>query len=128
VCHSVSIQYVHAAVAGSISGTDPNDPLVEGAPLLSNQITGLGHGCPRYTATPSLDQSVFTDWNAIITQAVTAHAPSDYLFDIHSLFSGHGFNSSDDWYFTDCIHPDKQGHDELRKAAWQMITGEVIDD
>jgi lysophospholipase L1-like esterase len=48
--------------------------------------------------------------------------------DIHSLFSGHGFNSSANWYFSDCIHPNETGHNELRREAWRLITGEVIAD
>jgi len=200
------IQYVHAAVAGSITAAY-GDTETTGAPLMSTQITGLGSSypgdilvtitiggndlndhagdailgldatqkmqfaanlkadldaltapgrlgtgklyileaniydssdgqgdwskggieCPNYTVSGTQDQTVFSDWNAIITQAITAHS-GDYLFDIHSLFAGHGFNSSANWYFTDCIHPNKIGHDQLRKEAWRLITGEVIDD
>ncbi|MGD0524961.1 MAG: SGNH/GDSL hydrolase family protein [Polyangiaceae bacterium] len=202
-----NIQYVHAAVAGSITATYPNDSTTAGAPLMSDQITNLGTSypgdilititiggndlndhagdavlgldgpektqftanlkadldaltapgrlgtgklyileaniydatdgqgdwskggvlCPDYTVTSSLDQSVFSDWNAIITQAIAAHS-GDYLFDIHSLFAGHGFNGKANWFYTDCIHPNTTGHNELRREAWRMITGEVIDD
>jgi lysophospholipase L1-like esterase len=200
------IQYVHAAVAGSISGSY-NDQLTAGAPLMSDQITGLGSSypgdilititiggndlndhagdavlgldapekmqfaanlkadldaltapgrlgtgklyileadiydssdgqgdftkggpeCPPYNVAGSEDQTVFSDWNAIITQAITAHS-GDYLYDIHTLFHGHGFNSSDNWYFSDCIHPNETGHNQLRAEAWRLITGEVITD
>jgi lysophospholipase L1-like esterase len=200
------IQYVHAAVAGSITAAY-GDTTTTGAPLMSDQITGLGSSypgdilvtitiggndlndhagdavlgldgpqkmqftanlkadldalmapgrlgagklyvletniydssdgqgdwskggvrCPNYTVTGSQDQLVFSDWNAILTQAITAHS-GDYLFDIHSLFAGHGFNSSANWYFSDCIHPNKIGHNELRREAWRLITGEAISD
>ncbi len=201
------IQYVHAAVAGSITAPYPNDSTTSGAPLMSDQITNLGSSypgdilititiggndlndhagdavlgldgpektqftanlkadldalmapgrlgtgkvylleaniydatdgqgdwskggllCPNYTVASSLDQSVFSDWNAIITQAIAAHS-GDYLFDIHRLFAGHGFNGKANWFYSDCIHPNTTGHNELRREAWRMITGEVIDD
>jgi lysophospholipase L1-like esterase len=86
-----------------------------------------GGACPAYVVSPTQDQGVFTAWNQIIASAITAH-PGDYLFDIHALFSGHGFNSTDDWYFKDCIHPNQKGHQELRREAWRLITGEAISD
>ncbi|HEY3820601.1 MAG TPA: SGNH/GDSL hydrolase family protein [Polyangiaceae bacterium] len=200
------LQYVHAAVAGSITGAY-GDTTTTGAPLMSAQITGLGSSypgdilvtitiggndlndhagdavlgldapekqkfaanlkadldaltapgrlgtgklyileaniydssdgegdwskggalCPNYTVSGTQDQTVFADWNQILTQAIAAHS-GDYLFDIHTLFAGHGFNSSANWYFSDCIHPDKIGHNELRREAWRLITGESIAD
>ena len=199
------IQYVHAAVAGSITGSY-NDALTKGAPLMSDQIAKLGNSypgdilvtitiggndsndhagdavlgldtpqkqqltanlkadldaltapgrlgsgklyileaniydasdgqgdwkngggsCPGYQVSSSQDTTVFSAWNQIITDAITAH-PGDYAFDIHNLFSGHGFNSKDNWYFTDCIHPNQKGHQQLRKEAWRLITGEVVE-
>ncbi|HEY8088002.1 MAG TPA: SGNH/GDSL hydrolase family protein [Polyangiaceae bacterium] len=200
------LTYVHAAVAGSISGAY-NDTLTTGAPLMSDQIKGLGSSypgdilvtitiggndlndhagdailgldtpqkqtftanlkadldalmapgrlgsgkvyvleaniydssdgqgdfkkaggqCPPYSAPASQDVTVFSDWNTIITQGIAAHA-GDYLFDIHTLFAGHGFNGSSDWYYTDCIHPNKTGHHQLRKEAWRLVTGETLPD
>lgn len=88
-----------------------------------------GAECPPYNVSASQDVTAFGDWNAIITSAVAAHASAgDYLWDIHSFFSGHGFNSSDNWYYVDCIHPNQKGHDELRREAWHAITGEDIQD
>jgi lysophospholipase L1-like esterase len=86
-----------------------------------------GAACPPYNVSSMQDTAAFSAWNQIITDAITAH-PGDYLFDIHTLFAGHGFNSTDNWYYTDCIHPNQKGHDELRKEAWRMLTGEVIQD
>jgi lysophospholipase L1-like esterase len=86
-----------------------------------------GAACPNYTVPATQDQTVFAAWNDIVTQAIAAHS-GDYLFDIHTLFSGHGFNSSASWYYSDCIHPNKTGHDELRREAWRLITGETIGD
>jgi lysophospholipase L1-like esterase len=86
-----------------------------------------GSACPAYNVPATVDQQVFSAWNDIITQAIAGHA-GDTLLDIHALFSGHGFNSSDSWYFTDCIHPDQQGHHQLRKEAWRLLTGETLQD
>jgi len=86
-----------------------------------------GPGCPPYNVSTSQDTAAFSAWNQIVTSAIAAH-PGDYLFDIHALFSGHGFNSTDNWYYTDCIHPNKTGHDQLRKEAWRLVTGEVVQD
>ena len=86
-----------------------------------------GPACPPYDVSSTQDTSAFAAWNQIISDAVTAH-PGDNLWDIHALFSGHGFNSTDNWYYSDCIHPNEKGHDELRKEAWRMLTGEEISD
>jgi lysophospholipase L1-like esterase len=91
--------------------------------------TSGGAACPKYNVPSSQDQDVFAAWNKIITDQIAAHASADYVFDIHGLFGGHGFNNATDpWYFTDCIHPNQKGHAELRREAWRMITGESIDD
>jgi lysophospholipase L1-like esterase len=201
------IQYVHAAVAGSITGSY-GDAFTTGAPLMIDQINGLGHSypgdvlvtitiggndlnfhasdavlgtdakdkttftanlkaaldalmtpgrlgsgkvvvleaniydasdgkgdwvsggamCPKYNVPSKEDVSVFAAWNQIITDGIAAH-DGDHLFDIHSLFDGHGFNNgADDWYFTDCIHPTAKGHNELRREAWRLVTGETMQD
>jgi lysophospholipase L1-like esterase len=201
------IQYVHAAVAGAVTGAY-GDAYTAGAPVLSDQVAGLGSSypgdilvtitiggndlnyhsgdavlgtdgtdkqkfttnlkaaldtlmtpgrlgsgkvvvleaniydasdgkgdwitggtsCPKFNVPSSEDQQVFAAWNKIITDAIAAH-PGDYLFDIHNLFNGHGFNNTgDDWYFTDCIHPDEVGHHQLRREAWRLVTGETLQD
>jgi lysophospholipase L1-like esterase len=200
------IQYVHAAVAGSITASY-GDFFTQGAPVMSDQITGLGSSypgdilvtitiggndlvdhapdavtgldtsdrtkfaanikadldaitasgrlgggkvyiletniydssdgqgnfksagpaCPPYTVGPSTVTTVFGNWDGILTQAIQAHASNgDFLVDAHGLFAGHGFNSKDNWYYSDCIHPNTKGHNQLRKRFWQMLTGEVI--
>jgi len=91
--------------------------------------TSGGAACPKYNVPSSQDQTVFAAWNKIITDQIAAHSAADYLLDIHGLFGGHGFNNATDpWYFTDCIHPNQKGHNELRREAWRMITGESIQD
>jgi lysophospholipase L1-like esterase len=94
-----------------------------------NFMSKGGAQCPPFNVSSTQDATAFGDWNAIITAAVSAHASEgDYLWDIHSLFAGHGFNSTDSWYYVDCIHPNQKGHDQLRREAWHMITGEDIQD
>ena len=89
-----------------------------------NWLTG-GPRCPQFNTGSKLDVQVFDAWNAVITSAVAA-TPNDTLLDIRALFSGHGFNSADNWYYTDCIHPTAKGHHQLRRAMWHAITGEAL--
>lgn len=201
------IQYVHAAVAGSITGAY-GDALTAGAPLLSDQIKGLGSSypgnvlvtitiggndlndhagdavtgldapdkqkfaanlkadldaltapgrlgsgkvfiveaniydasdgqgdwktggprCPPYNVAGSQDTMVFSAWNQIVASAIAAYPGVDTPLDLHTLFAGHGFNSTDDWYYSDCIHPNQKGHQELRREAWRLVTGEQKSD
>ena len=88
-----------------------------------NWLTG-GPRCPPFNTGPKLDLQVFDAWNGIINTAITA-TPNDTLLDIRKLFDGHGFNSADNWYFTDCIHPNAKGHHHLRREAWRAVTGEA---
>jgi lysophospholipase L1-like esterase len=70
--------------------------------------------------------TTFTTWNQMVSTAVAANA-GDVDVDIHGKFLGHGVQLPSDgtrWFFTDCIHPNRYGHDELRQAFWSAITGE----
>jgi lysophospholipase L1-like esterase len=100
---------------------DPSDGM-------GNFMSGGGPGCPQFNVDSSLDTTTFGDWNQIIADAVTAHSSDDSALDLHGLFGGHGFNSQDNWYFSDCIHPNTKGHQQLRKEAWRLLTGETLAD
>jgi lysophospholipase L1-like esterase len=82
--------------------------------------------CPPFNVGSMLDQQTFGAWNQIVADAITAHGGADTLIDLHALFAGHGFNSQDNWYFSDCIHPNTKGHKELRRLVWRLLTGEDI--
>jgi lysophospholipase L1-like esterase len=81
---------------------------------------------PNLDVGSSLDQTGFTNWNGIIAQQIAAVSTYDHPLDLHQLFMGHGFNSTDKWFISDCLHPNKKGHDMLRGGYWQMLTGEKI--
>ena len=87
-----------------------------------NWTTG-GPRCPQFNTGAKLDTQVFDAWNGVVESAITA-TPGDQKLDLRSLFNGHGFNSADNWYFTDCIHPNAKGHNQLRREAWRLVTGE----
>jgi lysophospholipase L1-like esterase len=95
---------------------DPSDGM--------GNFTSGGGGCPKFNAPASEDAMVFGAWNDLIAAAVTDHMANDNLLDLHALFQGHGFNGNDNWFYTDCLHPNQKGHEQLRRAFWHMVTGE----
>jgi hypothetical protein len=97
---------------------DPSDGM-------GNFMSG-GGGCPKFNAPASEDGMVFGAWNDLIASAVTDHMADDNLLDLHSLFQGHGFNGNDNWFYTDCLHPNQKGHEQLRRSFWHMVTGESM--
>ncbi len=68
--------------------------------------------------------TTFTTWNGAIAASIAATGDVDV--DAHSDFLGHGAEKPSDgtrWFFSDCIHPNQYGHDQLRMAFWNAITG-----
>jgi lysophospholipase L1-like esterase len=68
--------------------------------------------------------TTFSTWNGTIASSIAATGDVDV--DSHALFLGHGAEKPSDgtrWFYTDCIHPNQPGHDELRQAFWSAITG-----
>jgi lysophospholipase L1-like esterase len=49
-----------------------------------------------------------------------------YFVDNNALFLDHGMNAegSDRWISDDCIHPTNEGHHQLRREQWFVLTGE----
>ncbi len=83
------------------------------------------NGCSFGQGLPVLASAgYFGDWNLVISDSVGERA--QYLLDLHGLFAGHGYASDDEWTAADCIHPNDLGHDELRRLAFEWITGEVL--
>ena len=54
------------------------------------------------------------------------HSTNATMLDLYSLFHGHGFNGNDNWFYSDCIHPNTKGYEQLRRAFWHMISGETM--
>jgi lysophospholipase L1-like esterase len=90
-----------------------------------NWRSGGGARCPPFDTGADVDTGVFGAWNQVVTTAI-GNASGDNLVDLHTLFKGHGFNSMDNWFDTDCIHPTAKGHNELRREMWRMLTGDSV--
>ncbi len=80
--------------------------------------------CPFASRLPLTvpSDAYFARWNGVITDEVRAHG--GFAVDMHGLFRGHGYASGEPWYMTDCTHPNRLGHHQLRRHFWQVITGE----
>lgn len=79
-----------------------------------------------YPVTPT--DGFWTAWNAIVTEETTARGAK--VLPLHDTFMGHGISFLKDgssWFVSDCIHPSKTGHHELRKLFWKGLTGETLD-
>jgi len=48
------------------------------------------------------------------------------LVDNHGVFFDHGMNASEEerWISNDCVHPFNEGHHQLRREEWYVLTGE----
>ncbi|MEO7329788.1 MAG: SGNH/GDSL hydrolase family protein, partial [Minicystis sp.] len=84
-------------------------------------------GCPAplslLPVTPT--DGFFANWNGVVDDEVPMHGLS-LVSPLHMTFYGHGIGAmSERWYAPDCIHPNKKGHNELRRMYWSGITGEV---
>ena len=80
---------------------------------------------PGANVSSSMDTMVFGAWNGV-TQASIAKVQGT-LYDMHGNFMGHGYNNMDMsqvWYDSaSCIHPNAMGHDAIRRAIYQIVTG-----
>jgi len=49
-----------------------------------------------------------------------------YLVDSHAMLMDHGMNAPGDerWLDGDCVHPTNEGHHQLRREEWDVLTGE----
>lgn len=67
----------------------------------------------------------FTNWNAVAKDEVPKHGVS-LVEPLHETFYAHSLsNKTDGWFYTDCIHPNKAGHNAIRAMFWTAITGEA---
>ena len=62
--------------------------------------------------------------NDTIENAALIHGA--YLCDNHALFYDHGMNApgNDRWIDSDCTHPLDEGHHQIRREIWGVISGE----
>jgi lysophospholipase L1-like esterase len=67
----------------------------------------------------------FGNWNMVVDTEVPKHALS-LPEPLHTTFHGHGItNIPQNWFYSDCIHPNAKGHDAIRGMFWKAITGET---
>ena len=84
-------------------------------------------GCPAplsfLPVTPT--DTFFMNWNGMVKDEVPMHGVS-LVEPLHDTFYMHSLsNKADGWFHTDCIHPNKAGHNQLRAMFWTAITGEA---
>ena len=84
-------------------------------------------GCPAplsfLPVTPT--DTFFMNWNAVVKDEVPMHGVS-LVEPLHDNFYPHSLsNDADGWFHTDCIHPNKAGHNQIRAMFWTAITGEA---
>ena len=84
-------------------------------------------GCPAplsfLPVTPT--DTFFMNWNAVVKDEVPMHGVS-LVEPLHDNFYAHSLsNKVDGWFYKDCIHPNKAGHNAIRAMFWTAITGEA---
>ncbi len=49
-----------------------------------------------------------------------------HLVDNHGVFFDHGMNAagSERWITDDCVHPNNEGHNQLRREEWYVLSGD----
>ncbi len=88
--------------------------------------TGTFPGCPPplgIVSAKNADQ-IWASWNQIVTEEV-AKIPHGIVPKLHDTFRGHGVVTSGTtrWFAPDCIHPNTDGHAQLRALFWGSVTG-----
>ncbi len=71
------------------------------------------------TAISNLD--LFNDAIRDVLQRKTS-----YVADNNQFLRGHGMSSADRWYSNDCAHPNTEGHHQIRRNVWRVITGQMF--
>ena len=88
----------------------------DGAGNFGQNDCAFGGGLP-----PIMTDGFFAAWNGAIGETVDAHGQT--LLDMHGHFYGHGFNGEENWYASDCTHPNAVGHDALHQLVYRVVTG-----
>jgi lysophospholipase L1-like esterase len=99
------------------------DPTDKTGDFMSKE-TG-GSTCPLpLSLYPKADAvAVFGRWDKPFMTELPKY-PNVFEAPLYDTFLGHGIHDMDDWFYTDCIHPNKQGMHELRRMFWKALTGQ----
>jgi lysophospholipase L1-like esterase len=63
---------------------------------------------------------LLTPWEQVMTDTATKY-PRVTVLGLHERFDGHGVAAHPTWFFSDCIHPNSAGHDQVRGLFWDAI-------
>jgi len=69
-------------------------------------------------ALPNLDA-----FNQAIVDVLTRNRM--FVADNHDSFMGHGVGQPGTWMTNDCAHPNQEGHHQIRRSVWQVVTGRL---
>lgn len=90
-------------------------------------------GCgPGVNISATAVKTGFGNWNDVL--ATNAGKVGGALYDMYTDFTGHGYNNPDKsqlWYDassdqTVCLLPNAEGHDEIRRSIYRILTGETL--
>ena len=100
--------------------------LTDGTGQLPPGLTGFG--CADFYQAIALAGGALPAQNLELVNEATRGALRDegaLLADTWRRFQGHGIASRDPYLSgRDCIHPNEEGHHQIRRAIWEALTGE----
>jgi lysophospholipase L1-like esterase len=60
-------------------------------------------------------------WETAVT-TVAAKFPQAITIDLKARFHDHGVPAAVTWFYSDCIHPNAPGHDQVRQLFWDAVS------
>ena len=66
-------------------------------------------------------EPLITPWETVVT-TVTAKYPQATSLDLKARFHDHAVPAATTWFYTDCIHPNALGHDQIRQLFWDAVS------
>jgi len=88
-------------------------------------IAATGRSCPGvlgFFPAGKATEPLLTPWETVMTTEAAKY-PNVTVLDLRARFHGHGVeNATDNWFYSDCIHPDAAGHDQVRGIFWDAIS------
>ena len=82
---------------------------------------GMSCGQPLSLWNKGATSMYLSPWEDDMTQIAMKY-PGVHVLDLHARFMGHGVPAMDTWFFTDCIHPNTTGHNQVRGLYWDAIS------
>jgi lysophospholipase L1-like esterase len=82
-----------------------------------------GTACPgalSYWPANNPTDATLAPWETAVSTTAQKYSPTSVL-PLKDVFHGHGVPASPTWFFSDCIHPNAVGHDQVRQMFWGAI-------